>query len=177
MSSAAMCGDRTGARLDRLFHVNVLVLADLTAGRYPPASAREARGPPVTGPVPKTPRRSSPGRSRFHLHRPPGDERTFFLQPGIRRAVLDRCPRPRQIFEVANIYVYATGLLALQRQYAAWSGLSLLDQSLVGLEHRAAPPSKKTSCLISTRQEFLARHHQCRKPPAVAPIELVAAAV
>ena len=134
-------------------------------------------GPPVTGPVPKTPRRSSPGRSRFHLHRPPGDERTFFLQPGIRRAVLDRCPRPRQIFEVANIYVYATGLLALQRQYAAWSGLSLLDQSLVGLEHRAAPPSKKTSCLISTRQEFLARHHQCRKPPAVAPIELVAAAV
>jgi hypothetical protein len=29
-------------------------------------------GPPVTGPVPMTPRRSSPGRSRFHLHRPPG---------------------------------------------------------------------------------------------------------
>ena len=92
MSSAAMCGNRTGA------HVNVLVLADLTAGRYPPASAREARslGRQLRGPS-----------RRLHAV--------------LRRAVLDRCPRPRQIFEVANTHVYATGLLALQRQYAAWS--------------------------------------------------------
>jgi len=38
MSGAAICGNSAGAGLDRLFHVNVLVLADLTAGRYPPAS-------------------------------------------------------------------------------------------------------------------------------------------
>jgi CRISPR-associated protein Csm5 len=76
------------------------------------------------------------------------DERVFFLQPEIRRAL--RWPEAfgrAKIFEAANIY--AAGLLALQRQYAAWAGLSLLDQSLAELEGRLAAAAEKGACLIS----------------------------
>ena len=76
------------------------------------------------------------------------DERTFFLQPEIRRAVRwpDAFGRAK-IFEAANIY--ATGLLALQRQYASWSGLGLLDQSLAALEQRLAAAREKGACLVA----------------------------
>ncbi|MGO9893135.1 MAG: type III-A CRISPR-associated RAMP protein Csm5 [Bryobacteraceae bacterium] len=75
------------------------------------------------------------------------DERAFFLQPEIRRAVRwpDAFGRAK-IFEAANIY--GAGLLALQRQYASWSGLGLLDQSLAGLEQRLASAREKGACLI-----------------------------
>ena len=64
------------------------------------------------------------------------------------------------------------GLLALQRQYASWAGLGLLDQSLAELEQRLAEARDKGACLLSLgwggglhRQERLARHHQRRLPP------------
>jgi len=64
-------------------------------------------------------------------------ERDFFLQPEVRRSV--RWPETfnrARIFEAANIY--AAGLLALQRQYASWAGMGLLDKSLDELERRLA---------------------------------------
>jgi CRISPR-associated protein Csm5 len=74
------------------------------------------------------------------------DEKRFFLQPDVRRAVkwpeLDRA----RIFEAAN--VYAAGLISLQRQYASWSGLGLLDQSLAALEQKLAEARAKGSCLL-----------------------------
>jgi CRISPR-associated protein Csm5 len=74
------------------------------------------------------------------------DEKRFFLQPEVRRSVkwpeLDR----RRIFEAAN--VYAAGLLSLQRQYASWAGLGLLDQSLAALEQNLAEAREKGSCLL-----------------------------
>lgn len=75
------------------------------------------------------------------------DEKQFFLQPEVRRSVrwpegLDR----GRIFEAVNIY--AAGLLSLQRQYASWTGLGLLDQSLVALEQRLADARAKGSCLV-----------------------------
>jgi CRISPR-associated protein Csm5 len=74
------------------------------------------------------------------------DEKRFFLQPEVRRAIkwpeLDR----GRIFEAAN--VYAAGLLALQRQYASWAGLGLLDQSLAALEEQLAAARAKGSCLL-----------------------------
>ena len=76
------------------------------------------------------------------------DEKAFFLQPDVRRSV--RWPESfsrARIFEAAN--VYAAGLLALQRQYAAWSGLAGLDQSLQELERQLETARQKGSCLLS----------------------------
>jgi len=75
------------------------------------------------------------------------DEKSFFLQPEVRRSV--RWPEGfnrAKIFEAVN--VYAAGLLSLQRQYASWAGLGLLDQSLDQLEQRLAAAREKGSCLI-----------------------------
>ena len=76
------------------------------------------------------------------------DEKTFFLQPEVRRAVrwpesMDRA----KIFEAAN--VYAAGLLALQRQYASLAGMGLLDQSLDELEQRLARARQNGACLLA----------------------------
>lgn len=76
------------------------------------------------------------------------DEKTFFLQPEVRRSV--RWPEGfnrGKIFEAVN--VYAAGLLSLQRQYASWAGMGLLDQSLDQLEQRLAAAREKGSCLLS----------------------------
>jgi CRISPR-associated protein Csm5 len=75
-------------------------------------------------------------------------EKDFFLQPEVRRAVrwpegMDRA----RVFEAVN--VYAAGLLALQRQYASWAGLGLLDRNLDELEQRLAAAREKGACLIA----------------------------
>jgi len=75
------------------------------------------------------------------------DERTFFLQPEVRRSV--RWPESfnrAKIFESVNIY--AQGLLSLHRQYASWAGLGLLDRSLDELEQKLAAARAKGSCLL-----------------------------
>jgi CRISPR-associated protein Csm5 len=76
------------------------------------------------------------------------NEKEFFLAPDVRRAVHwpDGFGRGR-IFEAAN--VYAQGLLMLQRQYASWAGLGLLDKSLEELEQRLAQAREKGTCLLS----------------------------
>jgi CRISPR-associated protein Csm5 len=76
------------------------------------------------------------------------NEKQFFLQPDIRRAVrwpegLDR----GRIFEAVN--VYAAGLLSIQRQYASWTGLGVLDQSLAALEQRLAEARANGRCMIN----------------------------
>jgi CRISPR-associated protein Csm5 len=76
------------------------------------------------------------------------EEKTFFLQPEVRRSV--RWPEGfnrGKIFEAVN--VYAAGLLALQRQYASWAGMGLLDKSMEELEQRLAEARAKGSCLLS----------------------------
>jgi CRISPR-associated protein Csm5 len=75
-------------------------------------------------------------------------DETFYLQPDIRRAV--RWPESfdrAKIFEAAN--VYAAGLLALQRQYAAMAGLSVLDNNLEGLEQRLSAARETGACLLA----------------------------
>jgi CRISPR-associated protein Csm5 len=76
------------------------------------------------------------------------DEKSFFLQPEVRRSLRwpENMSRAR-IFEAAN--VYASGLLNLQRQYASWAGMGLLDQSLTELEQRLAQAREKGTCLLS----------------------------
>ena len=75
------------------------------------------------------------------------DEKSFLLQPEVRRAVRwpDSFNRAR-IFEAVN--VYAAGLLSLQRQYASWAGLGLLDKSLDELEQRLAVARTDGRCLL-----------------------------
>lgn len=75
------------------------------------------------------------------------DEKRFYLQADVRRSVRwpDGFGRDR-IFEAANIY--AQGLIAVQRQYASWAGMGLLDQSLAALEQRLADAREKGSCLV-----------------------------
>ncbi|HXS97957.1 MAG TPA: type III-A CRISPR-associated RAMP protein Csm5 [Candidatus Limnocylindrales bacterium] len=76
------------------------------------------------------------------------EERGFFLQPDVRKSV--RWPENfsrERIFEAAN--VYAAGLLMLQRQYASWAGLGLLDQSLAALEERLGAARESGRCLLN----------------------------
>jgi CRISPR-associated protein Csm5 len=75
-------------------------------------------------------------------------EKSFYLQPEVRRAV--RWPESfdrSKVFEAAN--VYAAGLLAVQRQYAAMAGLALLDKSLEQLEQRLAQARERGACLLN----------------------------
>ncbi len=76
------------------------------------------------------------------------DEKAFFLQPEVRRSV--RWPENygrAKVFEAVNIY--AQGLISLQRQYASWAGLGLLDRSLEELEQKLAAAREKGSCVLS----------------------------
>ena len=76
------------------------------------------------------------------------DEKTFFLQPEVRKSM--RWPESfgrAKIFEAVNIY--AAGVLALQRQYASLAGMGLLDRSLDELEQRLAAARQNGTCLIS----------------------------
>lgn len=75
------------------------------------------------------------------------DEKTFFSQPEIRRAVRwqESFDRSR-IFQAANDY--AAQLLAIHRQYAAWTGLELLAANLAQLEARLAEAREAGSCLV-----------------------------
>ena len=75
------------------------------------------------------------------------EEKRFLLQPEVRRSV--RWPEAfsrARIFEAAN--VYAGGLIALQKQYAAWTGMGLLAAGLDELERRLADARAKGSCLV-----------------------------
>jgi len=75
------------------------------------------------------------------------NEKAFLLQPEVRRSM--RWPETSnraRIFESVNIY--ATGLLALQRQYASWAGMGLLDQNLDALEQRLAQAREKGGCVF-----------------------------
>jgi len=76
------------------------------------------------------------------------DEKAFFLRPEIRKVV--RWPEAfgrDLIFEAAN--VYAAGLLALHKQYAAWAGLGLLAGNLEELERRLEAARQNGRCLLS----------------------------
>ncbi|MEO8372975.1 MAG: type III-A CRISPR-associated RAMP protein Csm5 [Candidatus Solibacter sp.] len=76
------------------------------------------------------------------------DEKDFFLQPEVRRTL--RWPESfgrAKIFEAANIY--ASGVLALQRNYASLAGMGLLDRSLDELEQKLAKARENGTCLIS----------------------------
>jgi len=99
------------------------------------------------------------------------NEKAFFLEPEVRRSI--RWPEGfnrAKIFEAVN--VYAAGLLALQRQYASWADLGLLDRSLDELEQWLGGARQRGSCLLSPgigrrspRQELLAGCHQPGLPP------------
>jgi CRISPR-associated protein Csm5 len=76
------------------------------------------------------------------------DEKTFFLQADVRRAV--RWPEAfgrARIFEAAN--VYAAGLIALQKQYAETARLDLLHRNLIDLEQRLEWARQNGACLLS----------------------------
>jgi CRISPR-associated protein Csm5 len=75
------------------------------------------------------------------------DEKAFFLRPEVRHSI--RWPESfnrARIFESVN--VYAQGVLALQRQYASWAGMGLLDKSLEELEQKLAQAREKGACIF-----------------------------
>ena len=70
------------------------------------------------------------------------------MQPDIRRVVrwqesFDRA----RVFEAANDY--AARLLAIHKQYAAWTGMDLLGRQLDELEKRLAETRQAGQCLFS----------------------------
>ena len=78
-------------------------------------------------------------------------ENAFFAQPEIWKALRWGGPVDRaRVFRGAN--AYAAQLLAVHKQYAAWSGLQALGQNLAGLESRleqvnTGPPGQ--ACIVS----------------------------
>ncbi|HUP04060.1 MAG TPA: type III-A CRISPR-associated RAMP protein Csm5 [Bryobacteraceae bacterium] len=76
------------------------------------------------------------------------NENAFLLRPEVRRSVRwpENLSRAR-FFEAAN--VYAAGLLNLQRQYASWAGMGLLDRNLDQLEQRLTSAREKGGCLLA----------------------------
>jgi CRISPR-associated protein Csm5 len=75
-------------------------------------------------------------------------EKTFFTQPEVRRAIRWQESFDRgQIFEAAN--EYAGRLLALHKQYASWTGLGLLARQLDELEQRLSEARSAGQCLLS----------------------------
>ena len=75
-------------------------------------------------------------------------EKTFFTQPEIRRAIRWQESFDRgHIFEAAN--EYAARLLAIHKQYASWTGLNLLVRQIDELERRLAEARTAGECLIS----------------------------
>lgn len=74
------------------------------------------------------------------------DEKKFFLQPEVRRSIRWPEVSRARIFESVN--VYAQGLLALQRQYASFAGMGLLDKSLDELEQKLAETRAKGGCIF-----------------------------
>jgi CRISPR-associated protein Csm5 len=75
-------------------------------------------------------------------------EKTFFTQPEIRRAIRWQESFDRgRIFEAANDY--AARLLAAHKQYAAWTGLDLLGRQIDELEQRLAVARQAGQCLLS----------------------------
>jgi CRISPR-associated protein Csm5 len=76
------------------------------------------------------------------------NEKTFFTQPEIRRLV--RWPESAgraRLFDAANNY--AAALLALQKQYAEWTGLNLLGEQVSALEARVAEARQAGACVVS----------------------------
>jgi CRISPR-associated protein Csm5 len=75
-------------------------------------------------------------------------EKQFLDQPEIRRALGWREPVGRaQIFDAAN--QYAAGLLAMQKNYAARTGLPLFTKTLEDLENRLVEARSTGACLLS----------------------------
>ena len=75
-------------------------------------------------------------------------EKTFFTQPEIRRAIRWQESFDRgQIFAAANDY--AARMLAVHKQYASWTGLDLLVRQIDELERRLAEARPAGECLIS----------------------------
>jgi len=75
-------------------------------------------------------------------------EKQFLDQPEIRRALGWREPVERaQIFDAAN--QYAAGLLAMQKNYAARTGLPLFTKTLEDLENRLVEARSTGACLLS----------------------------
>lgn len=76
------------------------------------------------------------------------DEKSFFSQSEIRRVMRwqESFDRSR-IFEAANDY--AAQLLSIHRQYAAWSGLELLNTNLAQLESHLAEARQAGGCLLA----------------------------
>jgi CRISPR-associated protein Csm5 len=70
----------------------------------------------------------------------------LFQQPEIRRSIRWPEVTRARIFESVN--VYAQGLLALQRQYASWAGMGLLDKSLEELEQKLADARQTGACIF-----------------------------
>ncbi len=75
-------------------------------------------------------------------------ERTFFLQPEVRRLVRwqESFGRAR-IFDAAN--EFAAALLRLHKQYAVWTGLEILGRQIEELERRLEEARQSGACLLS----------------------------
>ncbi len=132
----------------KLYLLRVSTLQARGTGRYELGWKQAPRGAvPGSQPAESTPifaEMAAPGTTFEGLWR----EKAFLAQPEIARALRWREPvDSARILAAAN--AYAARLLAVQKQYAVWAGLSLLQRNIEQLEGRLAELSAAgRACLL-----------------------------
>ncbi len=154
MSAAATACDCSPRPIQRrvetsTFRIYLLRTSTLTSradGKYTLAWKQSPRGS-----VPK-PEDSTPS---FAEMADPGtafegswSEKAFFDNPEIRRSLRwDRTLTRRALFAAAN--KYAAAQLLLHRQYAAWTGIAALTETIADLEEKLHQAETYGACLLS----------------------------
>ena len=129
----------------RIYLLRTATLTSRAAGSYALAWKQSPRGS-VTKPEESTPsfaEMADPGTA----FEGSWTEKAFFDNPEIRRSLRwDRTLTRRALFAAAN--KYAAAQLALHRQYAAWTGITALADTIADLEEKRHQAETSGSCLL-----------------------------
>jgi len=130
----------------RIYLLRTSTLTSRAPGNYALAWKQSPRGS-VTKPEDSTPtfaEMADPGTA----FEGSWGEKAFFDNPEVRRSLRwDRTLTRRALFAAAN--KYAAAQLAVHRQYAAWTGIAALAETIEDLQEKLHQAESSGSCLLS----------------------------